>query len=259
MNNKSDDKDTKLDFIIDNTGIEVTTDREVIETYIQNPAIWLTQLATGVLSTMVFPDKKSLLQAGGRLLEASIKWRLNNQLWEEIKTLQDEVKINDTLWKIKNNQTNLLELLQYIDNTPAPDETLFTAMKSIFLTSIMKGSEEHADIIAHEYLMIIKKFSSIDILVLKTAYKMFLENQNSNTTIDYTGLSIWDDEISKRIGLVAELVSPTRIKFSVNSSSDPLPTLFNITTGGVGENRMHGLSELGLSIGRYITNFDKNL
>lgn len=161
--------EAKLGIVINNSGISVETDLNTIHRYIQKPAIVLTELATGLLAS----DKKDFILSIGHLVQSSIKLRLLDQFFKELKEYQEKGKTKKDYWDIITNQASFVELMKYIDSAETPDEAVFQAMKSIFFHSISKNADEQAEILGYQYMQICKQFNSMDLLVFKTCFHLY--------------------------------------------------------------------------------------
>lgn len=203
--------------------------------------IGVLEFLTGISAKAI--DKPSnLILSGGRLTQALFKGDLYKQLYTEIREYRDAGKISDEQLESSQGKTLFVELMRTIDEENL-EETKFSALESIFLKSISTGTDEQSQLQAYQYFQVCKKLSSLDILMLKTAFKIY-ESSGSNQK----GVSIkkWEDKISKELHIPRELVTQSRL---INSgiSQTPNTIIFNA------ENSEHGLTELGIQVAKYIT------
>ena len=90
-------------------------------------------------------------------------------------------------------------------------------MKAIFFATEEINSEAKEEIIAYELIQLAKKLKSIDLLVLRAAYKLYLK-QKSGEKLGITTTQSWQIKISELIGLPIDMVVDSRIKFSGNQA-----------------------------------------
>ena len=99
-------------------------------------------------------------------------------------------------------------------------------MKAIFFATEEINSEAKEEIIAYELIQLAKKLKSIDLLVLRAAYKLYLK-QKSGEKLGITTTQSWQIKISELIGLPIDMVVDSRIKFSGNQDATN-PSLFSV-------------------------------
>jgi len=215
----------------------------VLQELIKRPTtIGVLEFLTGVSATLV--DKPAnLIFSGGHLAQALFKGKFYKQLYSEVHKYRAEGKIVDEDLDSSRGQTIFVDLMRTIDEENLDDEK-FGALKSIFLNSVRKGTDEHSKLLAYQYFQVCKKLSSLDILILKTAFDYY-EEPGSNQTSG--GIGEWEDKIAERLGMPRELISQSRIANSPVSQS-PNSVIFNAEDT---KNR-HGLTTLGIEIGKFI-------
>ncbi len=250
------DKDkTKIGIVIKDSGISVQTDLSTVQRYIQKPASVITEIATGILAS----DKKDLVLSFGHLVQSGIKLRLLDQFFKELKNYQSKGKTKDDYWDITTNQASFVELMNYIDNSETPDETVFQAMKSIFFYSISKDSGEQSEILGYQYMKLCKELSSMDLLVLKACFQIYEEKP----ILDQIGHTSTDPELNpfviynKWILDISQSIANGTPTFLVIKSVEKLQNLgICIVPQYDNPKRIrpgHGLTDLGISIGDYIS------
>jgi hypothetical protein len=158
--------------------IKIDTEKGLME-FLQQPTVKIAEFLTGFLAS----DQKDWKLSAGKLVQAAIKGKFLTQLGREIKDYKNAGKIKEDYFASNKNRASLSELLKFIDE--APDEELFKAAKSIFLTSIAIDAKEKDEILAHEFLLTIKTLTSTEILILKGNYALaqkgaFLANNSLN-------------------------------------------------------------------------------
>ena len=101
--------------------------RNIID-FLQQPATKMAEFLTGLLVS----ETKDWKLSAGRLVQASIQWKLFSQLGKEIKDYIDKGKIKEDFLENDLSQKSLYDLLKFIDET-TPDEDSFNAMKTLFI------------------------------------------------------------------------------------------------------------------------------
>jgi hypothetical protein len=165
--------------------IKKNTDRidpNAVVKYLQEPAIYLTELITGIFASAL-SDPKNLVLSAGRLVQATLKFQLLTKLGEEIEKYRSEGKIKDNYLEQPSDQQAFYELLKYIDEE-VPDVDRFKAMKNLFLYSVSAGVNAEESMLAHEYMQICKKLDSGDILIIKALYDL-AQGRKSKNIKDY--------------------------------------------------------------------------
>ncbi len=236
------------------TKLTVLEEREPLQTLqdlIKNPnTIGVLELLTGVISTAV-AKPSDLILSGGRLTQALFKGSLYQQLYTEVHKYRREGKISDENLNSKYGKNIFVELMRTIDEAGLDDEK-FDALKAIFLNSISHKTDKQSQVLAYQYFQVLKKLSSLNILILKTVYGLYLDCNRPDFTININSYRSWEQEISKRLDVPVELVTMARLQYS-NVSSQPEPYLYLILEGSPRKEDMHGLTGLGISLGKHIT------
>ena len=98
--------------------------------------------------------------------------------------------------------------------------------------------------LAYQYFQVCKRLSSLDILVLKTAFDIYKEPKSREI---HGGIEQWEKEITKRLGFPRELITESRLKNS-GISQDSHTMIFDPNQIG----NTHGLTALGVKIGEFI-------
>lgn len=214
-----------------------------LQELVKNPTtIGVLEFLTGIIATAV--DKPaSLILSGGRLTQALFKGKLYCQLYSEIHKYRGKGKITDKNLNSKYGKTIFIEIMRAIDEENL-DEKKFEALKSIFIKSVCKGTDEHSQMLAYQYFQVCKRLSSLDILVLKTAFDIYKEPKSREI---HGGIEQWEKEITKRLGFPRELITESRLKNS-GISQDSHTMIFDPNQIG----NTHGLTALGVKIGEFI-------
>lgn len=178
---------------------------EDIRSFLEKPTIAIAEFLTGLLaSSNLFPS--SYILSTGKIVQSAIKGKLFSQLGKEFDKYRKEGRIKEDYFATHKNQISLLELLKFIDGD-IPDEEIFNAMKSIFLTGVEKHADKQQEEISYQLLLLCKKLNSMDILILKTCYKVYKgEYGDVNTGINSFGE--WVHVVSSKVGYgMPELIS----------------------------------------------------
>jgi len=192
----------------------------------------------------VFDKPSSFILSGGRLTQALFKGKFQQQLFSEIQKYRLEGKIPDEKLDSSHGRTIFIELMRIIDEETL-DEKKFEALKSIFFKSVQKDTDEHSQMLAYQYFQVGKKLSSLDILILKTAFDIYKE-PGSNQRMG--GIHEWEVAIAEKLGIPQELVTQSRIQNSgVSQSANTL-----VFANDIGNTR-HGLTALGIAVGEFMS------
>lgn len=169
-----------------------------VQAFLQKPTIAIAEFLTGVLANSgIVPASYSL--SAGRLVQATVKGRLLSQLGKEIEKYRGEGKIKEDYFATNKNQAILLEFLQFIDSD-IPDDEVFKALKSIFLSSIEVDADARKEEIAYQFLRLCKKLNSMEILILKTCYRIYKGEDTKNVNTGITAHGDWVNTVSEKIG-----------------------------------------------------------
>ncbi len=193
MDNKSNNQKSIISF-------ETATD---VYDFLQQPTVAIAEFLTGVLSS----DQSIYKLSAGRLVQGAIKGRLLTQLGREIKEYREKGEIKEDYFATNKNQATLLELLQFIDSD-IPDEEVFNAMKAIFFSSIAKDASSKEEEVGYQLLQLCKKLNSIEILILKVCYRVYLGEDTENVNTGNNDFGVWVNTVSEKIGYdLPELIS----------------------------------------------------
>lgn len=214
-----------------------------LQELIKNPTtIGVLEFLTGIIGTAV--DKPAnLILSGGRLTQALFKGDLYKQLYTEIHRFRKVGKITDEQLESSQGKTLFVELMSIIDEENL-DETKFNALKAVFLKSIGVDTDEQSQMLAYQYFQVCKKLSSLDILILKTAFEIYESNDRNQRS---GGIADWEKRISEKLGVPVELVEQSRLRNS-GISQTPNTIIFDAEKKA----NSHGLTGLGIKIGEFI-------
>jgi len=141
-----------------------------IEKLIREPSVVLAEVVTGALSAGLEPSRGILVV--GRLIQAVIKNEFITQFGRELTELRNEGKIPQDYIATNQDKANLIELMQAIDE--GVTEETFRAMRMIFIRSIYIDSSDKEKMLAYQLMMIAKQFSSAEVMLLSTSYRIKL-------------------------------------------------------------------------------------
>ena len=191
--------------------------------------------------------------SAGKVVQATIKGKLFKQLGKEINKYREEGKIKEDYFATHKNQASLLELLQFIDND-IPDEEIFKAMKSIFFTGVASDADARQEEVAYQFLLLCKKLNSMDILILKACYGIFIGKDLEGVNTGITNFGDWVSTVSEKIGYdLPELVSASDPKLvelgllSARAHSDQ---------SGIRAGKEFRLTKLGIKLCEFITRWE---
>lgn len=230
-------------------------DVKSIAEFLQQPATKMAEFITGILVS----DTKDWKLSAGRLVQASIKWKLFSQIGKEIKAYIDKGKIKEDFLDKEQNKQSLSDLLKFIDET-APDEDRFNAMKTLFIRSVASYSSDEEQILSYHFMKLCKELESGDLLILKAAYDIKngnLSNKLSSTKVDPNNItaSYWLQNISKQIG--HEIVSLVEVHEDKLINLKLIGPRTASDRSGVTLLKNYRLTDLGCKICEYI--YDRNV
>ncbi len=216
---------------------------------LQQPSTKIAEFLTGFFASSIGDWKLS----AGRIVQASIKFNLLTQLGRELQEYIKKGRIKEDYYATDINKASLNELLKYIDSE-VPDNERFKAMKSIFFSGVTSDADAQQQEVAYQFLLLCKKLNSMDILILKTCYKIYLgkDLKNVNTGINVFG--VWVNTVSEKIGYgLPELVS----------ASDPRLVELGLLSGrtysdksGIRTGKEFRLTTLSIKLCEYITKYE---
>jgi len=230
--------------------IKIDSIKSIAE-FLQQPTLKIAEALTGILAS----DLRDIKLSAGRLVQASIKFKLFTQLGKELKEYIEKGKIKENYYATNKNQASLCELLELIDEE-IPDEERFKAMKSIFFTSVSRDISEKDEELAYELMQICKKLTSGEILVLKAVYDIinnrFAPNMSS-FDLETESASTWLDIIASQIGHnMSSLVEIYEQKLiDLKLISDRVYS----DRSGIGKTPNFRLTQLGYKLCEFITKY----
>ena len=194
---------------------------------------------TGIASA----KRTDLILSVGHIIQGLFKGKLRSQLFSELGKYRKKGKISDKNLNSKRGRTILTDLLKAIDDENLGEEKL-EALKSIFFKSVWNGTDEHTQMLAYLYFQVCKRLSSLDILILKTAFDIYLEPKRKDVQ---GSIGQWEEEIAKKLDIPQELVRESRLRNSgISQNSDTI--IFDVERIG----SIHGLTELGIKISEFL-------
>lgn len=228
-------------------------DVKSISEFLQQPATKMAEFLTG----MLISDTKDWKLSAGRLVQASIQWKLFSQLGKEIKNYINIGKIKEDFLENELSQQSLYDLLKFIDET-TPDEDRFRAMKTLFMKSVASDSSDEEQILSYQFMKLCKDLESADFLILKAAYDIKngeLSNKLSSTKINPndTSANSWLLNISKQIG--HEIMSLVEVHEDKLVNLKLIGPRSGADRSGVAVSKNYRLTDLGCKVCEYI--YDK--
>lgn len=179
------------------TGIIKLDDSSKLVDLIKNPAK-IAEALTGILAS----DKSDLILSAGKIIQATLKFKLLKQLGRELDGYVEEGKIKEDYFASSNNQASLSELLKFIDEE-VPDEDRFNAMKAIFMKSVRVDAGAKEELLAYEYMLICKQLSSSEISILKANLEIVTGKWVATIPPDSLGNAnrdLWFANVARQIG-----------------------------------------------------------
>lgn len=225
----------------------VEIDEGQIETYLQNPLLWFSEVATGVLAS----DKKDLILTGGQLIQGAIKLDFWQEFLYQLKERRLKGKTKRNFYQSRNGRISLNELFNYINKHDTPEEAVFKAVQSIFLNSIDIRTDEKEEIKAYHFLQTCKKLHSIDVLVLMSAYNLYRKHPPGK----YVGVGTedaWDSTIARELNVPLQMAKQSRNQHSGSGSHDHPLLFFVYNHSNSVDIPNFGLTKLGIELAEYI-------
>jgi hypothetical protein len=203
---------------------------------------------TGVLSS----DRRDWVLSAGRLVQASIKWRLISQLGKEVKEYIDKGKIKEDYLEDHRNCQALHDILKFIDES-VPDENRFKAIKALFLKSILSNTTESDKILSFQLMQISERLESGDLLVVKANYDLVnhrnstgINNIDLNDTVADTWFKILSRQIGHNIPSLVELHEQNLMSLKLISQR------VNVDKSGFAQTKYYRLTELGYKFCEFV-------
>lgn len=189
-----------------NTGLMNLNTINDVKVFLEKPTIAIAEILTGILANSGKLPSPYVLSAG-RIVQATIKGNLLTQFGREVESYRKEGRIKEDYFSTNKNQATLLEFLQFIDSD-IPDEEVFKALKSIFFCGVECNADEKKEEVSYQLLKLCKKLNSVDILILKVCYDIYLGKNLENVNTGIASFNDWLNIISSKIGYdLPELVS----------------------------------------------------
>jgi hypothetical protein len=229
------------------------TFRKSIEKYLQDPALWFTEVATGVATY----EKKDFILAGGQIMQGAIKLDLWKEFLYQLNKARKTGKTKSRFYESRAGRINFNDLFSYLDKNDTPDDEIFRAIQAIFFVSIKNDSQQKDEILAYQLIQVCKKMKSIDVLILLAAYELYLK-QKEGEIINIHSIQDWQVKIAEMIGLPIDLVVQSRIEFSFEGNNQGTsPYLFSVVESRNEDITNMGLNSLSIALGEFITRGNK--
>ena len=233
--------------------IKLDDKKDILE-FLRQPAIKMAEFLTGVLGS----DTIHLRLSAGRLLQASIKWKLFTQLGKEMQEYIAKGKIKEDFLNNPQNEQALCELLEFIDEC-TPDEERFKAMKSLFLCSVYTENAGDDQILAWQFMKLCKQLDSGDLLILKAAFDIYHRRISKKVCSDPNKYNIADNVTSRWLAAIANQIGHG-IQALVEVSEEKLIRLKligpKISDLRFSERKKFRLTDLGYKLCEFIYNFE---
>jgi len=176
-------------------------DKKSIVEFLRQPATKMAEFLTGLLAS----DTTHLKLSAGRLVQASIQWKLFTQLGKEVQEYIAKGKIREDYLNYPQNEQALCELLEFIDEC-TPDEERFKAMKSLFLRSVSTENAGDDQILAWRFMKLCKQLDSDDLLILKAAFDIYHRRISKKVCSDPSKYNIEDNVASNWFAAIANQI-----------------------------------------------------
>lgn len=227
--------------------------------FLQNSTVKIAEALTGILVS----EKNDWKLSVGKLVQATLKSKLLNQLGQEIKEYTEKGKIKEDYFATHKEQATLYELLKFLDEN-VPDEELFKALKSIFFSGISSTAEVEDQMLSYEFLNTAKKLNGTEILILKANFEIvngkikdgvsdeILKNAQSNR-------DAWTNIIARQMGYgdLRSVVAKYELNLENLSLISPRAAVTNYQIE-FRPTKMYRLTDAGIKFCEFITRFDTN-
>ncbi len=148
------------------------------------------------IAEMLRSDQPQKVFAGS-IVQTSVKFEQLKAIGEQIKKQQEADEVLNEFLNTEKRKQIFIELLRAVDET-TPEEELFRAMKSIFLTSIQKNSTQAEEFLAYEFFQTAKKLSGTEILILKASNEV--KTVSTSADPNQLGFQMWALQVAQHMG-----------------------------------------------------------
>lgn len=210
-------------------------------------------IAAGIVGISDFNRDKLILSAS-HLVKSLIKGKLLDGLNQEWSSYVEEGRIKADFDFSPEHYNTMAEMLDYLDNG-VPNDKVFGVMRKIFFTTILEEKQEDDSLLPYEYMRIAKELSSVEILVLTTIRKMYLNEDFTTSANDHTGINYFFSKIADKTGLRhIELLGQHMESLY---QKDLLPGSFSSNSAASQYNKSKCPTNLGMAFCSYIEKYDE--
>ena len=210
--------------------------------------------ATSVAASVWTHNVAGVVTSLGPLLFA-LKARFLDPLKKEYTQLQGSGLIKEDYYETEQFKSGIQELFDAIENDLL-DETVFNAMKKVFLITSTETESNRNDILPLEYLRLCRKMASGEIILLYDNYKIWKNNTEWKRRGSVQQLSYWVSLIAKESALKIEGI----ILLHEQGLIDKLLLKSRHSPGEVGiDKETFRLTGLGIALFEYIEKYDSLL
>ena len=117
---------------------------------------------------------------------------------EEYSTKEKNGELKDVSQKERYSDS-LIDLLKYLGKE-LPDEERWNVMKALFFAQVSNNTNEEDELIAYLLMEKCKQMSTVEILILKSAYELNNENGFSMVTVRDIDFNTWAHRVALKIG-----------------------------------------------------------
>lgn len=229
-------------------------DEKSVMSFLRAPTIKIAEIVTGILVS----EQKDWKLSAGKLVQSVIKGTLLTQLGLEIDQYQKDGKIKEDYFATHKTRATLYELLKFLDDE-VPDEELFVALKSIFLSGISLDATEYDSALAYEFLQTAKRLRGTEILILKANFELAqgkIHQEVSSGNMAKTQRTVWVRVVAKQMGygelhsIVAKYEKNLEALGMISSRNDD-----NRFANEFEPTAKYRLTEMGYKFCEYMTNY----
>lgn len=166
--------------------------KDALAHFLDEQVTAIVEAITGALAA----GPKSWAVTAGKLVQATLKAQLFQQLSREIQKLRDKGKIPADFAEKKNGFQSWVELMRIIDEE-SPDPERLDAIKAMFYAVNKVNATDGERIVAYQLFQITKKLTSGQLLYLKTCYEIHGTDKLIRGTENQSG---WYTKVGKKLG-----------------------------------------------------------
>jgi hypothetical protein len=186
------------------------------------------------LTRVVTSDKNDLIMTVSGIVPKLLAGSRLDAFLKEWNKLVEKGNVKEDYQFSEQHKMCLLELLNFLDKDIADDDR-FDAIKKIILIAATEKYSQRTEVLPQQYIRIIQKLSSADLLILIAAYNTSKDLDWKDNANPKRSIEDWKKAILKRTGLVYEEILDIEVEKLVKKRL-LLPSLYGDGSGlGLGD------------------------